>query len=310
MSVRADLSTVPVTALCSENISVVTVDSSTPLPNVLKVLGAKNIYSVPVVDSRDATKYVGLIEVGDVVAELVAVYQSVNLNEATTDIHQLVSLVESKWKALTVEKLLSNPNRFSPFASISLNTATVQDAINALAQSGRRVPVVNDANQIVGIISPWTIVQFLHSHMHLLGDNAKKTVKEINRYSHKPVVVDSTTRAFDAFSKMIEHGISGLGIQSKDGHEIMAIVSIKDIRVASENFLTLFAPIDEYIQIVRRANLRAIAPSIYCSINDPLEKVLAKIAAIRMHRVFLHGDDQHSTVGVLSVWDIVSLFVQ
>jgi len=127
-----------------------------------------------------------------------------------------------------------------------------------------------------------------------------KTIKQLGKYSRHPIVVDCDTKAVDTFAKMVHSGITGLGIRSRE-HDIMAVISIKDIKVAAENLATLTLPVDEYIQIVRRANLRAIAPSIYCSVDDSFEKVVAKLAAIRMHRVFLHGEDHHSTVGVLSV---------
>jgi hypothetical protein len=141
-----------------------------------------------------------------------------------------------------------------------------------------------------------------------LGDKKSATIRGLGRFSPRVLVADCDTKAIDVFSLMVKSGVTGIGIRSRE-HDLMAVISIKDIRVAVENLSTLFLPVDEYIQIVRRANLRAIAPSIYCSVADPLEKVVAKLSAIRMHRVFLRGEDNHSTVGVLSVWDIVSLFV-
>jgi len=299
------LSVLPIENLGRFSGDIATVTPEESLAATLKLLVSKNVYSVPVY-SKATNAYVAIVEVGDLVATLIDLYKEL---ETSIDLHHLPQRLEERWNALTVQFLLSHPGRHEPFQPLKENNS-VQDAINGLGKSGRRIPIVDSQGKVVQIVSPFSVINFFGHQLDVLPDEVKhKTIKQLGRYSKHPIVVDCDTKAIDTFAKMVQSGVTGLGIRSRE-HDIMAVISIKDIKVAAENLATLTLPVDEYIQIVRRANLRAIAPSIYCSIDDTFEKVVAKLAAIRMHRVFLHGEDHHSTVGVLSVWDLVSLFVQ
>lgn len=296
----ADLSTLPVQNLGAFDGDIAFVSSIDSLATALRLMTTKNIYSVPVLDASTNT-FVALVEINDLVAALLDVHND------TQNVTHVPKLIEERWSKITIQELLQHEDRHTPFQPLP-ESASIQDAINAMAKSSRRVPVVNAQNQLVQIISPFSIVNFFAHHPDALGDKRSATIRNLGRFSPRVIIADCDTRAIDVFAQMVRSGISGVGIRSRE-HDLMAVISIKDIRVAVENLSTLLLPVDEYIQIVRKANLRAIAPSIYCSVEDALEKVVAKLSAIRMHRVFLRGEDHKSTVGVLSVWDIVSLFV-
>jgi len=297
------LSTLPVQNLgvFPEFAFVSSVDS---IATALRLLVSKNIYSVPVMDASQG-KFVAMIELNDLVASLLDAYHE--LEGKSDDLSSVPQLLEERWSHITIQSLLDRQDRHEPFQPIREN-ASIQDAINTMSRTGRRVPVVNAEDKLVQIVSPFSVVEFFSHHLEALGDKRDSTIRNLGRFSPRVLVADCDTKAIDVFSLMVKNGVTGVGIRSRE-QDLMAVISVKDIRVAVENFATLLLPVDEYIQIVRRANLRAIAPSIYCSVGDSLEKVVSKISVIRIHRVFLRGEDQHSTVGVLSVWDIVSLFV-
>jgi hypothetical protein len=134
-----------------------------------------------------------MVELGDLVATLLDVYH--NLEGKSGEVSSLPQLLEERWNHISVKTLLerkgeplklplkscntshtlelffsltlsipSYVDRHEPFVPIK-ETATIQDAINAMARTGRRVPVVNAEDKLVQIVSPFSVVNFFAHHV-------------------------------------------------------------------------------------------------------------------------------------------------
>jgi len=130
--------------------------------------------------------------------------------------------------------------------------------------------------------------------------------------------VKESDQAREAFQLMVDKRVSSICIVDEQG-EILTAISTKDIRLlprlesaglVRNNLLDMNAR--EFVSLVRRVTEidgKSRAACVTVELNTPLATVLGKLAATKMHRVYV-TDVQHKPVGVISVSDVVVALAQ
>jgi len=124
---------------------------------------------------------------------------------------------------------------------------------------------------------------------------------------------DPTERALDGFAKIAQTQISHLAMVS--GDELVGNVSVKDIKTILEGGCSvLILPLVGYINKIRQENLKAVHPAIHAVEGDTLEKIITRLAVIKIHRMYVTSSGEEGVgtgrklIGVVTLGDIIKIF--
>jgi len=307
---------------------VITVRSDEEPIVAFKRLVDNRILSAPVLDVR-SHKYCGFLDVRDMVSFVVTISDFEEAKKQEEDEHkklqsQMLSdttprhdfFVRSMAKHQRVDqatmyqdpkegfscKYLAARNKFVPVKS----TDSLFKVAELLANPKvHRVPVLNEENQLVDIISQSTMLKYIQKHVQDLEPGMSVTLEQLGM-ARKPVAtVKSTDTALEVFRVLSMTGRSGLAIVDEDG-ALVANISASDMKlfIANPSFSLLQTPIIEYLNIIRRQKLKETVPVVIVKQHHTLAKVIRKLVATGMHRVFV-VDDEHKPIGVVSLTDIM-----
>lgn len=87
---------------------------------------------------------------------------------------------------------------------------------------------------------------------------------------------------------MVAGNFSSLGIVDED-KTVVGIISYKDFRGAVGDFRSLFTSVESFINKIRREDFRDVNPTVNCRCSDTLGKVMQKLDAVGIHRLFVAG---------------------
>eukprot|EP01104_Vermistella_antarctica_P002746 TRINITY_DN12969_c0_g1_i1.p1 TRINITY_DN12969_c0_g1~~TRINITY_DN12969_c0_g1_i1.p1 ORF type:complete len:297 (-),score=108.49 TRINITY_DN12969_c0_g1_i1:139-1029(-) len=276
--------------------AVVEVDSEASVAVALSQLKTANVYSAPVWNAAE-NKYEGLVDLADVVA-IIASLVSENPTESAYDLKGDLQK--------TPVKDIVNKSKFNHYVTLPMGTP-LQDVVNIFAKGdAKRISILNKEGRTAQVVSPSSIVRFLHKNVDKLGDISAKPISELEIATREIEKINGHVRAIDAYAKMLEMGISAMGIEANG--EIIGLVSVKDIKYIVEDVHQLFRSVDDYVKFVRQHNLKTVHPTIHSSLDDSLAAVIGKLTVVNIHRVFLKEKNVEKTVGILSVRDILKTF--
>jgi CBS domain-containing protein len=316
---------VPLSELRAAKTPICTVSYVDTVRSAMEKVAKANVLSAPFISEAHVA---GCVDVTDFVSFLVhGVYAlaGVTPDQGAASVEALAnhplshhdfannSPLAQKFFGASITALPSVQN-VGPTPSLAQN-ATLADVISAMAAGAARLPVVDATGAVVNIVSQSTITHYLASPEHqkkypAVAAACAKTLAELG-LSHKPVIaINPTERAIDAFAKMHEYHVSALALM--EGSHVLGNLSAKDVREVLEDFSLLLLPVQEYVNIIRRKNLKAVAPSIVVHPNDTLGHTIAKLSVCGIHRLFVTDspDANSSACGVVSLRDIVNLVNQ
>jgi len=281
--------------------SVVVVDSKDSLADTFLAMVKNNILCAPVKDSTN-NNYLGLIDMIDIACLVVDIAQ--NTEQLGSDYKNFLK-EEEKFKGSITSDVadLSKRNKLYP-VTIGAN---LLDAVKLMAANHvQRIPILNPEGEIVNLLTQSAVIEYLSKNVDQLGLAANRTLKELN-FVKKPVIsIDHNKRALDAFKLMAEHRISGLAVV--DGsRKLIANISARDLRSIQQDsrlFEKLYYSVGEFVSHVRQANYRAIHPSICCTFDDTFHKIIMRLAAARIHRIYVVDDHRHP-ISVISLHDVL-----
>jgi len=255
--------------------------------------------------SSSNKKFIGIIGYSDFVAHVVALYDKQhNLNELTANFFS------------TQVKQVVNESKRNVFHPVPEGTP-LYDIVNILSTGVYRVPIVdkNDPNKIINIITQSGLIKFLSKNINKLGPRAKQTIQELGMgVGNKIIQVGYDQPAIDAFRLMQSKQISAVAVVDEHG-VLTNTLSISDIKYIGieegRKFRSLLLPSIDYISHVKQSEPLdpkweggTIFPSIHCSPDYSLEKVIMKLATTKVHRLFVVNNHNHP-IGVISLRDIM-----
>lgn len=218
--------------------------------------------------------------------------------------------VNAKWVggAFTVTYL----SRRNPFRSVRA-TDSVLDVCRLLAKKGadklKRVAVVDEHGKAVNIVSQTTLVTFLAKEIQQHHAHLGKTVKELNLGTSPIISMQETDPAIEAFRTMDTMRITGLAIVAQDGR-LVGNISARDLKIFIKHidFDQLLQPVGEFVKSLRQKAIDIASPTITVFPDTPFDVVVGKLAATKVHRIFVVSDEAHfKPERVISLVDVLAI---
>eukprot|EP01113_Clastostelium_recurvatum_P043084 TRINITY_DN706_c0_g1_i3.p1 TRINITY_DN706_c0_g1~~TRINITY_DN706_c0_g1_i3.p1 ORF type:complete len:318 (-),score=89.33 TRINITY_DN706_c0_g1_i3:121-1074(-) len=273
----------------------------TPLQGFEKLLEHK-IQSAPVFDSASG-KYTGFLDVRDLISFCVYLHGS---NERAENLLDIVSFGVKMFKHSVEGVTVAYLSKRNPFHAIKQGI-TLLEAVEFLTKNNlRRVPVVNEKGDIVNIISQSSIVQFLGQHMMELRDEFTAHIGDVPVGSSPVLSAKRDEKAIDVFKTMDSHHRSGVAVVDDRG-ALVGNTSGHDLKLFIKNpsVSVLNLPILTFLNQIRQLQIDIVNPAISSGVNDSFGHVIGKVAATRIHRIFI-VDADNRPVKVVSLTDILS----
>eukprot|EP01112_Ceratiomyxa_fruticulosa_P005530 TRINITY_DN1619_c0_g1_i1.p1 TRINITY_DN1619_c0_g1~~TRINITY_DN1619_c0_g1_i1.p1 ORF type:complete len:311 (-),score=37.64 TRINITY_DN1619_c0_g1_i1:275-1207(-) len=259
------------------------------------------IQSAPVFDPH-TNKYIGFLDIRDLISFCCFIHDS---NESAENLIDIVHFGVRMFKHSVEGVTISYLSRRNPFQAVPQGTSLLE-VVQVLAKGTRRVPVLNEKGEVVNIISQSSIIQFLQTHMQELVDEFSSEVGSLKEVGTSPVLTaKKDTRAIDVFRLMDLHHRSGVAVVDEHG-VLLGNTSGHDLKLFIKNpsLSVLNLPIMQFLNQIRQLQIDIISPSISCGEHDTMGKVISKLAATRVHRLFI-VDAEFKPVKVVSISDIL-----
>jgi len=281
---------------------VVVIDSNEAVVKGFEILLDNKILSAPVYDKATG-KYTGFLDIRDLISFCVFIYESNAQADTLLDIVNFgVRMFKHSIDGVTVTYL----SRRNPFHAVKQGSPLLE-AVEILARGVRRVPVVNDEGQVVNIISQSSIIQLLQHHMGKIEHNLHTKVGDLNVGTHPVLTVRKDAKAIDVFRLMDQNQRSGVAVVDESGM-LVGNTSGNDLKlfIKTPSMSVLQVPIMQFLNQIRNLNIDITVPVITIVPEDPFSLVISKLAATRVHRVFVVDTKYHPTK-VISITDVLRL---
>jgi 5'-AMP-activated protein kinase regulatory gamma subunit len=289
-------------------------DTSVTLGKALHSLADFGVLSAPVWDPEQK-KYLGFIDLFDLMTLAVGVDVLMHIiPEELLKRPKNDKEIEFE-KELTLGEMMSDvaQNSFNPWCPVE-EGASFREVVRLLASVARRVPVISKTTgKVIQIISQSQVCQILYERVKAGGVLTDSTPCN-SGMGIKPVfTVKDSDEARTAFQLMIDKRVSSVCVVDENG-EILTVLSTKDIRllprlesVGLEKNNLMDMSVRQFVSMVRKVTEtdgKTRASCVTVELNTPLSTVLGKLAATKMHRVYII-DSNRKPVGVISVSDVV-----
>lgn len=288
-------------------------ETSVTLGQALHSLADHGVLSAPVWDASQK-RYLGFVDVFDLMTLAVGVDVLMHiLPESVVKKPRAEDLAFQK--EMTLGEMMGDQpeSAFNPWCPVVEGTQ-FKDVVKLLASKARRVPVLSKTTgRVIQIISQSQVCQLLYERVKAGGVLSDTTPGTTGLGMKGVFSVKDTDQARDAFQLMVDKRVSSVCVVDENG-EILTAVSTKDIRLLPrleaaglERNNLMDMNIREFVGLVRRATEldgKSHAACVTVDVNTPLATVLGKLAATKMHRVYVI-DSHRKPVGVISVSDVV-----
>ena len=283
---------------------IIEIESTCTLEEAFDILAKGGVLSAPVWDVENKA-YSGFLDMRDLVSSVVFIANQ-NGTEKTKTLADL--FVNAKWVggAFTVT-YLSRRNAFKPVKE----TDTLQTLVTALSKKGpirmKRVPVIGSEGRVINVISQSTLVAFISKNLSN-WDLADQSVLELKIGSSPVVSVEFDKPAIEAFKIMDSNQITGLAI-TKHG-KLVGNISSRDLKLFIKfvDFDLLNGTIFEFVKTLRQKSIDIKSPTITVFGDVKLGVAVGKLAATKVHRIFVVDSEQSfHPITVISLVDVLSL---
>jgi len=177
----------------------------------------------------------------------------------------------------------------------------------------RRVGVESLEGQLVGIISQFSLIQFLFQEMKKSGlfEDLKLSDLPKVKENSKILTIKESERAIEAFKLMLENSVSGVGVVDEKGH-LTSVFSSSDIKretLNQELFNDLSLPVKDYLSKSKRYFKKEIDEKTFqISSSDSFLSVLGKIVKQHLHQIF-ELDQNKVPIKEYSLCDFIKMFL-
>jgi len=281
--------------------SVVEITSSQTPSEGFQTLLDNRILSAPVWCEEEG-KYVGFLDMRDFVSFVVFFHHSAAEGGAS-----FVNIMREGLKTFNTPvdgisvTYLARRHPFRPVAA----GATLAEVFKALGKSTARVPVVNEDGKVVQIISQSALIAFLDKQK---GLPVSEPIDALEIGSTPVITVPKELSAIETYKILDTTNRSGIAILDEQG-KICSATSARDLKgfLSNPSLERLSLPIFEFLKEIRRESIDIAAPTITVEGHDTLRLCIGKLAATRVHRIFVvDGNTSYKPIRVVSVKDIVA----
>lgn len=304
---------------------VLTIPATTSVKDTFEFLIKNKILSAPIYDETEK-EYTGLVDLVDIVHFVVELLGDVEFHQ-DLDLWDIVAGKDVFVR--TAVKDISDLSQRNPFCSLP-KTVPLLDVCKTLVNGAfgntiHRVCVTGQTDKaetsITAIVSQSDVIAFINSHLASLAGCPllDKTVQEVKLGIKTVVTIKENRPCIEAFRLMHDNQVSGIGIVDNHG-TLIGNVSARDLKGIIRDqdhrllFTTLFSKtVFDLIKEVRQAEIhessKTRVPAITVMTTTTVRDVVRKLAATRIHRVFVKNTEQQ-LVGVISLRDVIDYFTQ
>jgi len=289
---------------------IVTLDSKAKLYDGFQSLLQNNILSAPVWDAS-VSKYIGFLDIRDLVAFVVFVYDNQKVNDDSR-LEDLILHGVGQFHTPTTDGVtVSYLSRRHKFVTVK-ETDTLEQVTRFLSdRSIHRVSVVDENEKVVNIISQSSVIQKIEEHcIKFVGMD--REMSDLHSVGSAPVLsVGKTESVINTFRILDSKNKSGIALVDNEGR-LVGTTTGKDLGLFLKNptLATLNSPIFEHLQKIRAQLIDIKTPCIAVFERDSLVRAVALLAATRVHRVFVVDNEEHyRPVKVISITDILNFLL-
>jgi len=299
-----------VETLSTKGREIITVDKTASLPEVLQLLTQHDIRSVPVVD-KEHTRLLGLVDMIDIITFIVRFAEECHgLPAAQRNFEWFSEQLQKSGQTISqIAGLSGDKSKLIPV----MHGTSIYDIMQIMVNNGvQRVPVLNpQTNKLEKLITQSTLIQHFAKNSAKFGNYGGYTLAELGFKSKHVWAVKENAIAIDAFKLMSEHKITGVPIVDNEG-TIITNISSRDLRNVLTDptfFEKLQLPVERFVSDLKSKtflhNAETMYPKICCKFSNTFVEVLHKLAATRIHRIYV-VDAFERPIGIISLDDIVA----
>ena len=279
--------------LITDNMEVATLTKDDSIEAFLKLLGEKHISSVPILDG---TAIVGMADTLDLVSYMVSTAP------ATVDEAHLEQF--SRVIALNPVSAVVDHSGRDP--TIPINVADkVTMALGFFAMGIHRVPIVDDSEAIVNILSQSSVARHLKDEIVKgdMGVMSAKTLADFSLDQCDIASIEEDATVIEALTKLRDEGVAALAVLHPDG-KLAGNLSAGDLRGLSDDKLpNLLATVGDFMD-----NHNPNSRNVVCvEATTTLAAAIGEFADNGVHRLWVL-DSEMMPCGVLSLTDVMRLF--
>jgi len=284
------------------------VDEDDVVMTLMEKMKKFKISSLPVRDSQ-ANRFIGIVDVLDLVTFAITKFSTIPI-QAYEAYQQMESFAKTKVKHLLD---ISGRNKWvtiqerKPFAQLVLLLSD---------RHIHRVAIVNDKNDVLGMVSQSALVRFFYSQRDKFDERFKRVLQEkVEEWTHvhqqRLYTISTHEHVYDAFRKIWELQVSGLAVVNEHG-VLVANISASDIKrtryypIIGQMVKDLYKPIKEFLRIPEAGQLISKKDHIpfFVMKGETMEKAMDTLVENNIHRVFV-VDAHRKPIAVISLCDIL-----
>jgi len=220
-----------------------------------------------------------------------------------------------------VKDVMAHPlSRRNPFHPVCANHS-VLSVIELLAKEPHlhRVPVLDNLQdrKLVNLITQSHVLEYLVKNLGLLGERAKKPVRECMNFFKQVHTCNENDTTLSAFRKMAEFKVSGLAIVDDTGR-LKGALSCRDVRVLGKDmhfFWRMNQQVHNFVRKLRTMSDTSESASsgehrprtiVKCIPSDTLGDVITKLHKFKLHKIYLvDTPSDRKLKGVVSLRDVL-----
>jgi len=285
----------------------VVLSGDTNVATALRQMAKFNITAVPVTKSKKDTSLLGFASMLDFVCyfcKLLGNVRAQDLKEAG-DLREKTE----QFQKTPIREIVDCSGR-NPFYVID-GEESLANAVQQYLKGVHRIAISDENGDIIGIISQWTIVNYLAT----VPTDDKEWIPSLratlgnekwNKYTKEVVTCHNSTPTLDCFLKMAEKNLTAIGIVDDSGVLVgnLSVSDIKGFELFFADFKDLLQPVSDFLSTIRKKQGRpanfVVAATLNTSVKDLVERMNQEI----IHRIYV-VDNDYKPIGIFTLTDLL-----
>jgi len=289
------------------------------LEDALQIFDLNAILSAPVIDEV-GQKILGVLDMFDIVIFILrAIGLSPEMDFDAIPVGYLESLeVDGRLisKAL-VGNVLGNAASFraQPATAVVEPSRPLQSVLELFISGVDRV-LIAEGGQVHSLYSQSDMVSLIAQSMHLIGLKRRRTIGDLNLAKGPLLAMSQMSRVLSVLKEMCAQQVPAVAVVLESGR-IVANFSASNLKgLTSDEFSSLHMSVSDFLHqqkfkdrplLTSLVHQKSLHPATISS-SDTLEYALLKIAASRVHRLWV-VDDNFKPIGMLSIADLLRVVI-
>lgn len=275
--------------------------------DALRRMARFNISSVPVTKSRRDNSILGFVDMLDFLAFLCKC-TGIKMGEKIE--RESLKGKTDAFKNAKIADLCGLGGR-NPFHLVH-GDESLADVVEQYLKGIHRIAITDDVGDVVGVISQWTIANYLAT----VPTDDKAWIPSLrepvgrSNYSRNVICCDKNKSSLEAFMLMYENKISCCGVTDESGAlcGVLSASDLKGFQLFLEDFGDLLQPVGQFLSTIRKKQGRSENFVCAVSLDTPVKDIVCKFNEEIIHRVFII-DEGFKPIGVFSLSDLLKSLI-